>query len=402
MNKEGTCALYLTTNECEFNSYCPGLKNKDDTVCKACHENQPIGYYCNCADNIRLNCARCNGIECNKCIKGYILKGKSCEQIQSNCNVNDENCPDTYYCSARSAGKCEQCNSISVLEKCNCGGKYYSGCMACKGPFFAQCIPSLHLINGICSNTNDFGSCMSNKCKECTYCYPSSLRGISCATPNGQYAECQYNGYMFPNCAQCSTLTNQCYTCLQEFSRSSGSCLSPGFCQNSATQICNPSFYCNADKLCRSCDNISINRICQCGKNKEYQNFIKCSSSGEYEECRYGYFLHRNSVKVTCRRNFCMDGLITCRVNYYCNETNGLSQFMPASSQLIPCECFQKEHCQTCDIIKQKCTRCITSTTKNSLGECIEIDNICGVDGNSNKCYDSFTCQGLIGSTCQP
>eukprot|EP00702_Spironucleus_salmonicida_P002955 EST44246.1 Cysteine-rich protein [Spironucleus salmonicida] len=172
MSMYGNCQHKMTSDGCLSNSYCPPKNEQEDTACRQCDVNMMPGIYCNCQDNLRLNCSQCNGIFCQACITGFVLQKDKCELQKGNCSLSQNTCPHNTFCQRQNTKSCQSCYNISILDKCNCAGTMIQGCLNCDQNKCLTCISSLILYNGNCVDSIPRIDCrnIGARCPTGTYC----------------------------------------------------------------------------------------------------------------------------------------------------------------------------------------------------------------------------------------
>eukprot|EP00702_Spironucleus_salmonicida_P006671 EST47962.1 Cysteine-rich membrane protein 1 [Spironucleus salmonicida] len=418
-NYYGNCSrnldLQLHSLDCATNSYCPLPNYKDDVMCKKCHVNMLPGKKCNCADNLRENCAECTGIQCSKCITGYTLSNNRCVLSQDSCNNDSAACPHEYFCPQQSGAKCQKCGGISIQLSCNCAGKSIAGCQSCDVEFCSKCIGGLILVNGKCESTIVQKSCSaSNNCDVGYHCSGGKCNSCSTSTDPGVRCHCEEYDTI-DGCKVCDVGGVGCRTCAQGltfgtvFNQDYKSCQNPKTCfsrgnpNNPTSSNCTKGFYCDErGEVCRSCDTMYLSEGCHCNPRRKLYNCIRCDNE-ECAECGYGFFMSRISTGTNCIANYCTNETSLCLNDYACPVwTQGMAACEACEvGQTVPCQCFYLQNCETCDLNAKTCKTCLPGFDFNKERRCVAKSNVCSPLKESFTCNVGFMCNGDPGDDCK-
>ncbi|KAH0574168.1 Cysteine-rich membrane protein 1 [Spironucleus salmonicida] len=415
-NYFGNCAknlsFELNSNDCAHNSFCPIPNFKDDVMCRPCGLDMLPGKSCNCSDNLRQNCAQCNGIHCQSCIRGYQLIQSSCEPTKAPCEGRSENCPHEHFCDGDA---CKKCAQNGLYATCNCAGQQVQGCAACEGDFCSKCLGSLILANGKCLETVPERKCSNSiDCPVGFSCENYKCRSCSMSESKTAVCNCE-NMEQIKGCSVCDVGGSGCRQCVSNwlygivFGTNYRECQDPKTCfdrngTGPTSSFCQKQFYCDESvPMCRPCETMFLDEGCFCNPHRKLYNCIKCRGAS-CQECGYGYFLSSISTGTNCIPNYCTNDAILCLDGYACPKwTQGMAACEECVvGQTVPCQCFYLQNCETCDKVNQHCKACLPGFEFNSETRCVAKQNVCSPNKESFTCNSGNMCAGNSGDNCLP
>ena len=421
LNKNGECepSIACTVGE----NYCIEC-SEDGSLCKKCDgdyfpdENGACAYSDNCQISYQ-------GV-CLKCLKGYVLIGKTgvCKSTDTedfkNCkkssggfcteceegfylNEGDKRCTTTKNCFESSFGICTKCISGFYLDKkgkeCKKQDDAFINCkISTDGKTCEECIDDYFFDeDGLCANSKYCSKSVKGQCKKCVKGYYLSNTDKICTTEE-QCEKARGDLGLCLACAKdyaidlsdgkcksnkedndlkyCESAEGKCNKCISGFELGrDNKCSTSTNCAESdkgLCQTCIDNYYIGLDFKCTS--------VKHCIKSYEYE-CIECeekfyynrdnktcfTAEGKYKNCQYG-------VNEFCLR--CNDDFYLNRKDHLCYSNQEKNDFYKCAMTDIPGEkCFVCKEDYYLGIKDFKCSKaedCDITEDENRCAECRE------------------------------